>query len=356
MNSDDAFSSDYRTARARFRRLSKKVTDNIRAYPVCSAAEDLTIDVAIVNGAKANNKLVISSGLHGVEGFVGSAIQIALLQGLINREIDLTRWSLVLIHAMNPFGFEYIRRVNENNVDLNRNFLVDFNHTPSSTDYARFSSLLNPRGLTRGPDVFTVKACLYICRFGMSSLRNSIAAGQYDFPRGLFFGGHSATQSAGLIREILLAFRSERETVIHIDVHSGLGAYADYRLLLSGNNDYEKSDLCTSLFDTAKIESIGEKGGITGSISGTISEYFNAVMGKKYHHVGLEFGTYSNLRLLRIMRLENAAHHYLDDADARNKKIKSEFLECFCPADPCWRSQVIGHGLKVIGQVMMAGR
>ena len=42
-------------------------------------------------------------------------------------QVDLAgdNLSIVLLHASNPYGFAWGRRVNEDNVDLNRNF-VDF--------------------------------------------------------------------------------------------------------------------------------------------------------------------------------------------------------------------------------------
>ena len=33
--------------------------------------------------------------------------------------------ALVLVHVLNPYGMAWLRRTNENNVDLNRNFLLD---------------------------------------------------------------------------------------------------------------------------------------------------------------------------------------------------------------------------------------
>jgi hypothetical protein len=48
----------------------------------------------------------------------------------------------MLIHALNPFGFAWLRRVNEANVDLNRNF-QDFNKSlPSSAGYEAFHEYL----------------------------------------------------------------------------------------------------------------------------------------------------------------------------------------------------------------------
>ena len=42
--------------------------------------EQLAIDVVLIGSTEASNCLMLSSGVHGVEGFAGSAIQIAILE------------------------------------------------------------------------------------------------------------------------------------------------------------------------------------------------------------------------------------------------------------------------------------
>ena len=275
----------------------------------------------------------------------------AFLDGLKHNEISLKDCSVVLIHAINPYGFKHLRRVNESNIDLNRNFLLNFNQKPGSMDYAKFNTLLNPGVEISNLDFFNLKAYFYICRYGLRSLRQSISAGQYEFPKGLFFGGNSLAQSTQLIQEILQGISPLNKMIFHIDIHSGLGEYADYTLLYNSNTHLSQLDSHSSRFDSSKIEKIGEDKGITSKISGTISDYFSRIMGDDYYHIGLEFGTYSNIKLLKAMRLENAAHHY-PHSRLNREKIKADFLECFCPLDPHWRKTVVEEGLKVISQAM----
>ncbi len=83
---------------------------SLRWMPPCSATAD------------ADRLFIISSGTHGPEGFSGSACQLALLNDELSRRASERGIALLLIHAVNPFGFSHLKRTNEDNIDLNRNF------------------------------------------------------------------------------------------------------------------------------------------------------------------------------------------------------------------------------------------
>ena len=187
------FSASYQQARERFRQAATENSAELSSYPI-DDHDDLTIDVATVNGPQAAKTIVISSGVHGVEGFFGSAIQLAWLSERMKAADDDTRF--VLIHAINPYGFQQIRRWNEDNVDLNRNFHRtpnDYAGTPGR--YAQLDSLLNPRCPVGPFELFKIRAICHLMRFGLPAIREAVATGQYEYPRGLFFGGKTACLS-----------------------------------------------------------------------------------------------------------------------------------------------------------------
>jgi hypothetical protein len=162
------------------------------------AFEDLYLDVARVGKADSPKALVILSGTHGVEGYCGSVCQRALLTQPIP---SIPETTIYLLHAVNPFGFAYNRRVNEDNVDLNRNF-VDFalGELPKNNKYEDLEALLNPRSLDE-ESIEQLNPALAewlttpqrVCEFKTEVLR-----GQYQFPRGIFFGGTRAAWRATL--------------------------------------------------------------------------------------------------------------------------------------------------------------
>src|SRR5262245_33222694 len=112
---DSRFPRDYLAARERFRRAAARVECDLEAHAIPAKGpqgEELTIDVAVAASGNSGRALVVSSGIHGVEGFLGSAIQCALLEEWIG---DRPPVRCILLHALNPFGFAWRRRVNEAN-------------------------------------------------------------------------------------------------------------------------------------------------------------------------------------------------------------------------------------------------
>ena len=85
---DAFFSADYWQARHRFRTRAAAAGGSLRSYVVAVDARtglDYTIDTAFFPAARAEGRaenettLLHVSGTHGVEAFVGSAIQLRLL-------------------------------------------------------------------------------------------------------------------------------------------------------------------------------------------------------------------------------------------------------------------------------------
>ena len=151
------FPPDYFAARQQFRNLATKHGWGLESHPIAAKGpdgEELTLDVA-AHGPAGPKLLVVSSGVHGVEAPFGSAVQLALLE----------KWKAappvrcLFVHAVNPFGFAHRRRVNEDNADLNRNFLLSGQeYRGSPAGYAELSPLLNPRHPPEKFDPFMLQA------------------------------------------------------------------------------------------------------------------------------------------------------------------------------------------------------
>ena len=81
---------------------------------------------------------MLISGTHGVEGFAGSALQVGLLDEGIQNELS-PESAVLMIHAINPYGMAHLRRFNEDNVDLNRNFRDHAKTPPENCAYQKLA-------------------------------------------------------------------------------------------------------------------------------------------------------------------------------------------------------------------------
>ena len=116
----------YKDARAAFLAEARDRTAAVSEHPLSGAkgreGEVLAMDVAVIGAPTAPKALLVVSGEHGLEGLPGSGAQLDLLLRMPDPPKDT---KVVLVHALNPWGFSHGSRGNEDNVDVNRNF-VDF--------------------------------------------------------------------------------------------------------------------------------------------------------------------------------------------------------------------------------------
>ena len=221
-------------ARSRWRTAAILRRARLESYEIDAVApsdERLTIDIAIFGNPSARKTLVISSGLHGVEGLFGSAVQLAMIEEYLANQQLSSDLAIVMVHMLNPFGCAWYRRWNEENIDLNRNFLVgDEVYQGCPPAYSSLDSFLNPRSSPSKLEPFLLKSLGLIGRYGMSTLKSTLPVGQYDFPKGLFFGGNEPSQTQKILTTHIRTWLGAAQQVIHLDLHSGLGKWGTYRL------------------------------------------------------------------------------------------------------------------------------
>lgn len=349
-----AFSVDYFAARQRFREAAARLGWQLEAHPIATAGpngEELSIDVGYSSGGESENVLVVSSGLHGVEGFFGSAVQLALLQHWVSA--DPPPIKCVFLHALNPYGFAWLRRFDEHNVDLNRNFLLPgekFQGAPEG--YAQLDAFLNPRRPPSRWEPFSIKALWLIAKRGMPALRQAVASGQYEFPRGLFFGGDGPSELQPLLDDNLSRWLHGSRRVVHLDFHTGLGRMGECKLLI----DYALSDRqrnwLADRFGADAFEAC-DPGGVAYDARGGFGRWcVSRHLAPEYLFACAEFGTYRPVKVLAGLRAENQAHHWGAASSAGTRQAKERLQELFCPAATRWRVQVIERSLELIAQAL----
>jgi hypothetical protein len=349
--SDSLFSQTYAEAQRRFRVAAAAAGATLQTHAIHAASSDpLAIDVAILGSANAP-ALIVSSGIHGIEGYFGSAVQLALLERLSDagRRKNIR---YVLIHALNPYGFAHMRRVNEDNIDLNRNFVAsaaDYAGAPAG--YAQLDTFLNPPSPPSRYELFKAKAIWKIVRMGMQPLKEAVAGGQYEYPRGLFFGGKEPSASMHIVQDNCDTWLAAAPQILHIDLHTGLGAWGKPTLLLNEAADSHHYGWYAKTFGADPIEPLTKPGGTAYSASGPLGLWMQRHFPTRdYRFIGAEFGTYPVIRVLGALRAENRAHYFCTPQTADYLRAKKELQECFCPDSPVWRREVIDAALRIMDQ------
>jgi hypothetical protein len=126
--------------------------------------------------------------------------------------------AIVLQHANNPYGFAWHRRVNESNVDVNRNFLQRFDPALCDEDYERLNAELNPPDLDPANEAARwARIDSFTAEHGPRRFQQAAFAGQYRYPKGLQFGG-APVVALGQLRVDLVDSLGRR---VHEILHQG---------------------------------------------------------------------------------------------------------------------------------------
>src|ERR1700716_3550185 len=114
MPTSEFFSDDYAHARTKFLSAAQHARAEIYAYEHPSQRDPgggtLSIDVAVVGPKDASGCLLLISGTHGVEGFAGSGCQVGFFRDSLYESLGKSACA-IMVHALNPYGFAWIRRV-----------------------------------------------------------------------------------------------------------------------------------------------------------------------------------------------------------------------------------------------------
>ena len=332
----------------------------LACYPIAAkgpGGEALSIDVACLGEAFASRTLVLSSGLHGVEGYAGSAIQTAWLKSLTDAKADgpPPGVRIVLIHALNPYGLAWRRRVNENNVDLNRNFLLPGEtYAGAPAEVRTLDGFINPGTPPDPPWLawrYWPQAAFVIARYGMATLRAALTQGQYDFPDGLFFGGRAPEESTRIVRSHWMSWTGDAAFVLHLDLHTGLGPRGRCTLLSGGAPG--QAQWLAAHFPGRHVEPSDT--GINTAVRGGMGTALASMMAAaKRHYVfaTIEFGTCAGVHALRALREENRAHRCPATTEALHERAKQRLMNCFSPAIVAWQTQVAAQGAALCAQAL----
>ena len=359
MSDTDGWPEDYFDSRARFVERARALgarTDSRAVGAVGPRGEALSVDIASFGPARTAHTILLSGGVHGAEGFLGAAVQLRAMERLARRGLpDGT--GIVMVHAVNPWGFAHLRRVDENNVDVNRNFVDARLPEPAAPPgYAELDPLINPR---RAPDAlgelryWLAAARLIVRDRGIAKLAKAIAEGQYRYPRGLFFGGTEAGESCRSLQGIVLGLAGDTERLTVLDVHSGLGPSATATLIGDGNLGAPERRAALLLERYGRTVLLDSSDDNAYDARGTFARWCRRALGDTPHlYLCVEIGTVNPVGLLSALRRENQAHHWSAAGSATYVRTKRALLEAFAPRSRRWRRDSVAEGLDVLERTL----
>jgi hypothetical protein len=348
MSAEDYFAESYKVARDQFLAAahSRGAELSFRAYPVRGPDnEELFVDVARIGKPEAKKILVVVSGTHGVEGFCGSACQVAWLK----KRGNAAGVTVYLIHALNPYGFAWHRRVNEENVDLNRNFVNFDSALPDNPEYRELEPLLNPRSLdntTLGKLDPALKGW-----FGspekLRAFKAATAKGQYEFPKGIIFGGRGATWSNEFVRDFLRTLPTFPEMGILLDIHTGLGEAGALEIFTEEREG--KFERMKRWFHAQKVTTLGDFNSLGYTITGSLYQAFTkADTDSPWHCTALEFGTRPIMDVLLALQADNWLYCFANRKNQLSAMVQGMMKEAFLVQTAQVQSQVVSSALDVI--------
>jgi len=344
MNASPHFAQTYAEARDKFlaagaergARMFRDVHPSERG----AQGEELSIDGAKIGDDKAPALLLLTSGTHGVEGFCGSGCQVALLRDdAFLSAVERADVCVLMLHALNPYGFSHLQRTNEDNADLNRNF-VDFSSPlPPSPAYAEIHALLLPAAWPPPQDSETELGAWIKAR-GDRAFQAAVSGGQYAFPDGMFYGGSHPSWSNACLRAVLRGQASSRQRLGWIDFHTGLGPRGHGEKIYSGRDDPADIGRAKTWWGS-EVTSFFDGSSTSARVSGVISAAaYTECPRTEMTAMALEYGTYPLEHTLQALRAEHWLHNHPEAPAKQREEIKRALRDTFYVDADDWKAMV----------------
>jgi Protein of unknown function (DUF2817) len=345
---DNPFSHDYPEARTKFRAAAAASAAELKTYDLDHRGPndgDLSTDTAWVGPTDARAVLVTISGTHGVEGFFGSAVQIEWLRR--SKAAPLPSDIAALhIHAINPYGFAWLRRTNEDNIDINRNWMNFDGSLPANPAYDEISQDLCPSDWSAATQKdTTLRLQDYIRRNGMPAFQKAVSGGQWTHPSGLFYGGRAASWSRKTLTDILTAKLARASRVCVLDFHTGLGPYG-YAEPIIGQRRTDPAFVRARSWIGGGAKSLYGDGSVSAEIKGDSLTGLSALLPHAtVDAVALECGIRPVMEVAQALRADAWLHAHGDPVSAQAKPIKDQIRAAFHSDDTLWQGMALGQGI-----------
>jgi hypothetical protein len=338
----DYFADTYREARAKFLAAVDKGGARLLSSHTNPAkgpdGEDCVTDVAWIGPENARKLLILVSGTHGIEGYAGSGCHVAWLNERWFARTAPKDTAVLLIHAINPHGFAWGRRANEDNIDLNRNFVDPARPRPANPDYEAIREHIDPTEWAE-PSLGLHNAAIarFIKRDTHDVTCKAMHGGQYVNPKGTFYGGTGPTWSNRLFRELVARHAARAEQVAIIDYHTGGGVFGFCDLFIDDDHAGARTrDWFAQVSVISEDKAAHGKDAQSETPGNLFYSLPDILPGKPMTLCLVELRT-GESGGYDVIRAENWLYQHGDPRSAQGIALRAEMRELFYPARPQWK-------------------
>ena len=350
----ESFRTDYEDIRLHLQELSDGLGAEFASHPI-DESDGLYIDSFYLPSQGAQTNLVVlTTGVHGIEGYIGAAM-LDVFFGEIYPTLDHSDTGVLVVANVNPYGMKHLRRYNENNVDLNRNFILDWDSfdRASNQDYPKVDTFLGPTGkignaLWHEAGFYLSLAKTAITE-GADTISDALLTGQYEYPEGVYYGGDGDESSTVYLKDVFArCLESRYENIVHIDIHSGYGPR--YNMVIF-NSVFETMTEAESVAAFGYDNVIAHDSESFYATTGDTTDFFYRLAQQKDTDTALfstcfEFGTIGDAFFDTILSLhytvdENRNHFYPTDNGVSAQIVHENYMELFYPTETAWREKTV---------------
>jgi hypothetical protein len=302
-----------------------------------------------------------------MEGYIGS-VMLDVFFDEVYPTLNTDNTGVLIVANVNPYGMKYMRRYNENNVDLNRNFIEDWDNfdRSSNKDYPLVESFLEPKGKMGNAFWHEVGFYLSLAKeaifTGANTISDALLTGQYEYPEGVYYGGNGDEKSTTYLKGVFAdCLDGTYENIIHIDIHSGYGPRYNMVIFNSVQDPTTEADAKAAFGYDYIIATDSEDFYET---FGDTTDYFYRLAkslgtDKELYSTCFEFGTIGDGFLDSIISLkytvdENRQHWYPTKSKITAEMVQQNYYELFYPTETEWREKTIQDFKDAIGGVLAA--